>query len=172
MLVSKGCPNCGNKTLKGWKAISCTLEVKENKDTGELVFNVVEEDTNQPPQYDVSGCPQCNTRINRNQLVDVVSICKKCGNKVSGDYLNDEGICYTCVAAEDMPDIAKLSKEDLILMLIKSKQGKVSSDIEQKENESETVIKKRKIKRKTEEPKEQEQTEQDVTVTEDTEEEV
>lgn len=150
MVVNKGCPHCGSKLLKGWKAISCTLKVKQDKDTGNYVFDVVEEDNNTQPQYDVCMCTSCNSYIKRDALIDVVATCKKCGNQVAESYLNEEGVCYTCVATEDMPNIATLTKEDLILMLVKSKQNMILSEPENEtpKEENEPVLKKRKIKRK------------------------
>lgn len=122
MLVQKVCPKCGSKRIMGFIARPCFLSVKFDNVANKNVFESLEEDNNPNRiQYDTIKCADCGEKIKPNMLkMDTVK-CKSCGQEVPASYVNDEGICYTCVAMKDAPDIASMSKEELLMLVMRSR---------------------------------------------------
>lgn len=122
MLVQKVCPNCGQEQLMGYIARPCLLRVKRDTIANRDIYELISEDTEPTRvQYDVIKCANCKQKVKKDQLIVNTVKCNKCGTIVSAGYVNEQGICYTCLASEQIPNIANASKEDLLMMLIKNK---------------------------------------------------
>jgi hypothetical protein len=122
MLVQKVCPKCGGKKIMGFIARPCFVSVKFDTSTNKDVFELIEED-NTPSriQYDTIKCAECGEKVKPNVLKINMVKCSKCGKDVPASYVNDEGICYSCIAMDNAPDIANASREELLMMLIQSR---------------------------------------------------
>jgi predicted RNA-binding Zn-ribbon protein involved in translation (DUF1610 family) len=122
MLVQKVCPNCGQEQLMGYTARPCFLKVKRDTIVNKDIYELISEDTEPARiQYDIIKCANCGQKVKKDQLIVNTVKCNKCGTIVSAGYVNEQGICYTCLASEQIPNIANASKEDLLMMLIKNK---------------------------------------------------
>lgn len=122
MLVQKVCPICGQEQLMGYTARPCFLKVKRDTIANKDIYELISEDTEPTRiQYDIIKCANCGQKVKKDQLIVNTVKCTKCGTIVSAGYVNEQGVCYTCLASEQMPNIANASKEDLLMMLIKNK---------------------------------------------------
>ena len=122
MLVQKVCPMCGQEQFMGYTARPCFLKVRRDTIANKDIYELISEDTEPARiQYDIIKCANCGQKVKKDQLIVNTVKCAKCGTIVSAGYVNEQGICYTCLASEQIPDIANASKEDLLMMLIKNK---------------------------------------------------
>ena len=107
----KRCPNCGNTKLLARKITGVQVESLEN---GE--FQIKAEGAKY--QLEIIGCARCKEEFDESKLVEMVQ-CKKCGKFTSPENLDANGECDVCHALEERPDLANMSKEDLIRMMLK-----------------------------------------------------
>ena len=107
----KRCPNCGNTKLLARKITGVQVESLEN---GE--FQIKAEGAKY--QLEIIGCARCKEEFDESKLVEMVQ-CKKCGKFTNPENLDANGECDVCHALEERPDLANMSKEDLIRMMLK-----------------------------------------------------
>ena len=107
----KRCPKCGNAKLLARKIIGVQVESLEN---GEFKINA----EGSKYQLEIIGCAKCKANFDDSQLVEMVQ-CKKCGKLTAPENLDANGKCDVCHALEERPDLANMSKEDLIRMMLK-----------------------------------------------------
>ena len=122
MTIQKICPKCGCSEIVAQVTKTCLISISKDTATGKDVFNVLQEDDNpERTKYAHLCCSSCHAQLDIESLGTNTVKCKKCGNEVPASYVNEEGICYTCIAMDSAPDIANASREDLLMMLIKSR---------------------------------------------------
>lgn len=107
----KRCPKCGNTKLLARKITGVQVESLEN---GEFQINA----EGKKYQIEIIGCAKCKADFDESQLIEMVQ-CKKCGKFTEPDNLDVNGECDVCRALEERPDLANMSKEDLIRMMLK-----------------------------------------------------
>lgn len=107
----KRCPKCGNTKLLARKITGVQVESLEN---GEFQINA----EGKKYQIEIIGCAKCKAEFDESQLVEMVQ-CKKCGKFTEPANLDANGECDVCRALEERPDLANMSKEDLIRMMLK-----------------------------------------------------
>lgn len=107
----KRCPKCGNTKLLARKITGVQVESLEN---GEFQINA----EGKKHQIEIIGCAKCKAEFDESQLVEMVQ-CKKCGKFTEPANLDANGECDVCRALEERPDLANMSREDLIRMMLK-----------------------------------------------------
>lgn len=107
----KRCPNCGSTKLLARKITGVQVESLDN---GEFQINA----EGSKYQLEIIGCARCKEEFDESKLVEMVQ-CKKCGKFTNPENLNANGECDVCHALEERPDLANMSKEDLIRMMLK-----------------------------------------------------
>ena len=107
----KRCPKCGSVKLLAKKITGVQVESIEN---GEYKINA----EGSKYQIEIFGCAKCKEEFDESALVEMVK-CKKCGKLVKPENLDTNGECDVCRALEERPDLANMSKEDLIRMMLK-----------------------------------------------------
>ena len=107
----KRCPKCGSVKLLAKKITGVQVESIEN---GEYKINA----EGSKYQIEIFGCAKCKEEFDESALVEMVK-CKKCGKLVEPENLDTNGECDVCRALEERPDLANMSKEDLIRMMLK-----------------------------------------------------
>lgn len=115
----KRCPNCGSERLLAKKIVGVHVESIEN---GE--FKIRAEGQNY--QLEIVGCAKCKSEFDESKLIEMVQ-CKKCGKFVDADNLDVNGECDVCKALQERPDLANMSKEDLIRMMLKLERSTVNN---------------------------------------------
>lgn len=111
MMGIKRCPKCGNERLLARKITGVQVESLDN---GEFKINA------EGPKYqlEIVGCAKCKAEFNESELVEMVQ-CKKCGKYVNSEDLNNNGECDICQALSQRPELAEMSKEDILRMMLK-----------------------------------------------------
>lgn len=107
----KRCPKCGSTKLLAKKIVGTQVESTEN---GE--FNVVSEGRNF--HLEIVGCSHCKNNFTEADLVESVQ-CKKCGKYVLPQDLDANGECDICGALSTRPELAEMSKEDILRMMLR-----------------------------------------------------
>lgn len=107
----KRCPTCGSTKLLARKITGVQVESIEN---GEYKINA----EGKSYQIEIVGCAHCKANLTEAELVEAVQ-CKKCGKFVSSQELDANGECDVCRAIQERPDLANMSREDLIRMMLK-----------------------------------------------------
>lgn len=115
----KRCPKCGSERLLAKKITGVHVESLEN---GE--YRIKAEGTNY--QIEIIGCAKCKSDFDESQLVEMTS-CNKCGKFVSPEELDADGKCEVCRALEERPDLASMTKEDIIRMMLKLERNTVNN---------------------------------------------
>lgn len=107
----KRCPKCGNARLLAKKITSVQIESLDN---GEFKINA------ESPKYqlEIVGCAKCKAEFDESQLVEMTQ-CKKCGKYVNPTELDINGECEVCQALTENPDLANMSKEDVLRMYLR-----------------------------------------------------
>lgn len=107
----KRCPKCGNEKLLARKITGVQVESLDN---GEFKINA------EGPKYqlEIVGCAKCKAEFNESELVEMVQ-CKKCGKYVDSEDLDNNGECDICQALSQRPELAEMSKEDILRMMLK-----------------------------------------------------
>lgn len=106
----KRCPTCGSTKLLARKITGVQVESIENE------FKINAEGKSY--QIEIVGCAHCKANLNESQLVEMVQ-CKKCGKFTEPANLDANGECDVCRAIQERPDLANMSREDLIRMMLK-----------------------------------------------------
>lgn len=107
----KRCPSCGSVKLLAKKIVGTQVESMEN---GE--FKIISEGRNF--HLEIVGCAHCKGNFTDADLVESVQ-CKKCGKFVLPQNLDANGECDICGALMSRPELAEMSKEDIIRMMLK-----------------------------------------------------
>lgn len=129
----KRCPKCGNTKLLARKITGVQVESLEN---GEFQINA----EGKKYQIEIIGCAKCKADFDESQLIEMVQ-CKKCGKFTEPDNLDANGECDVCCALEERPDLANMSKEDLIRMMLKlEKITSNNTDITKQSSNTSVVI--------------------------------
>lgn len=115
----KRCPKCGSVKLLAKKITGVQVESIEN---GEYKINA----EGSKYQIEIFGCAKCKEEFDESALVEMVK-CKKCGKLVEPENLDTNGECDVCRALEERPDLANMSKEDLIRMMLKLEKNTINS---------------------------------------------
>jgi len=103
----KICPKCGNKKFEFTRFVESSSVSVDFDEEGKI--KIVYNDDDSSTSKEVLQCPSCGTNYDlsnpdvinafKNQLVQ----CKCCGNKVSEQELNSEGICTVCIVKKEDP---------------------------------------------------------------------
>lgn len=128
----KRCPKCGSVKLLARKITGVQVESLEN---GE--FDIKAE--GKKYQIEIIGCAHCKAEFEESDLVEMVQ-CKKCGKYTELSNLDANGECDVCCALEERPDLANMSKEDLIRMMLKLEKSTVNNtDVKQPTQATQSV---------------------------------
>ena len=140
-MTKRFCPKCGGNLFKAIKKIPTCIRINENgekevvKDSTKVYFEIVQ-----------CADKKCNARITEDDLVENTKIkCSECGGMHDQKDLID-GLCPTCYAKKNRPDIANATQEELIAMLLEA---------EKKANAKEKVSKKVAAQEKQQKEKEE-----------------
>ena len=115
----KKCPKCGSVKLLAKKITGVQVESLEN---GEYKINA----EGSKYQIEIIGCAKCKEEFDESALMEMIK-CKKCGKLVEPENLDTNGECDVCRALEERPDLANMSKEDLIRMMLKLEKNTINS---------------------------------------------
>ena len=172
MTIQKICPKCGCDEIVAQVTKTCLISISNDTATGKDVFKILQEDDNpERTKYSHLCCSSCHAQLDIESLGTNTVKCNKCGNEVPASYVNEEGICYTCIAMDNAPDIANASREDLLMMLIKSRMQsnatepqpeQPTQEPEKQEEEKPKTTKKKKAKRESSAKIENEQPKEEV----------
>lgn len=115
----KRCPNCGSEKLLAKKIVGVQVESLMN---GE--FEIKAEGSK--IQLTIVGCAKCKSDFDESALVELVK-CKKCGKLTQPNDLDANGECDICRALQENPELANLSKEDILRMYLKLRETNISA---------------------------------------------
>ena len=107
----KRCPKCGSTKLLAKKITAVQVESSDN---GEFLIKA----EGSKYQIEIIGCAKCKTELDESSLVESIQ-CKVCGKFTNPENLNANGECDICHALKERPNLANMSKEDLIRMMLK-----------------------------------------------------
>lgn len=107
----KRCPSCGSSKLLAKKIVGVQVESLDN---GEFKINA----EGSKYQLEIIGCARCKAEFDESQLVEMTQ-CKKCGKYVIPTELDVNGECEVCQALTKNPDLANMSKEDVLRMYLR-----------------------------------------------------
>lgn len=139
--ITRRCPHCGNNHLAAKIIRLGVVEVVDKGEGNSPDFIIIGEKKD-TAEIEVCYCNNCKTEITADQLVVGVP-CKKCGNMVPSDDLDENGVCSLCAALAERTELANASKDDILRMLLeaekkaKAMEGKIA-EIEKKEKAAAT----------------------------------
>ena len=105
----KTCPNCGGNKFKAHIKKGAVIEITENE--------VITLKEGNKFSYEISGCLSCKAELTNDDLIEAAVPCTKCKKDFTPDELKD-GLCPLCSALQERPELAKATKEDLLLKLL------------------------------------------------------
>lgn len=118
-MAIKRCPNCSSVKLLARKITGVQVESLDN---GEFKINA----EGSKYQLEIIGCAHCKSEFDESALIEMIP-CKKCGTLTLPENLDENGECDVCGAIQARPDLANMSKEDLIRMMLKLEKGTVTN---------------------------------------------
>lgn len=110
--MCKYCKHCGKSNFGATRIRKTTDAVRLDDGVVTEIFDNSEEQA--PEEFEINYCFNCNKEITEKDLVSEIK-CPVCGKMV--DHLTEDGICDDC--KEEAAKLASISKEEIILMLLK-----------------------------------------------------